>query len=295
MRVVSRPRIRSLHLSALGLAALVVGCSDAAVELPPPPPRGGPEPVLPAASSGAASAPTPSWVEQLPAVEPQAAPTLAKGDRVWASTPIGTSEMVDVAIFTVDGIYDGLVSLRSRTSQRVDGVHPALVHPARALPRLTDGSLVLFYTPSTPAFIGRVAQVVGGESIKIHYDQGGTTKTTEADHVEAPVTGLAPLAYVGFPKAGSTSRGLALALTGEHVWVRTSSGHVEVHDRGRVTALPLPPDKLAVGAPVRAYRWATGYERGTVTEVLEDGLRFKVRRDARREGTYFFSSLLSAE
>lgn len=281
----------SAGLRALALSALLGGCSDGDVELPPAPPRGGPEPVLPAPAPSTPST-VPSWVERLPPPSSAAAVSVKAGDRVWAALPVGSSEMVDVAIYTVEGIHDGLISVTSRTAVRVDGVHPALVHRVGTLPSLVTGGMVLFYTASTPAFIGRVADVVGGESIKVRYDHAGTTKTTAADHVEQPVTGVRPLAYVGFPKAGATSRGLVTALTDEHVWLRTASGHVEVHDRERVEALPLPPTAVAVGAAVRAYRWATGYEPGVVTEVLEAGLRYKVRRDPRREGTYFFSSLL---
>lgn len=269
------------------------GCPDASVELPPPPPRGGPEPILPSPAPSAAST-VPGWVERLPPLTPESV-SVAKGDRVWAATSVGSSEMVDVAIYTVEGIHDGLVSITSRTAVRIDGVHPALVHAVGGVPNLMTGGTVLFYTPSTPAFIGSVAEVVGGQSIKIRYDHAGTTKTTEADHVEQPVTGVKPLAYVGFPKAGATSRGLVVALTDAHVWLRTASGHVEVHDRERVEALPLPPTEVAVGRAVRAYRWATGYEPGVVTEVVEAGLRYKVRRDPRRESTYFFSSLLPAK
>jgi hypothetical protein len=240
---------------------------------------------------------TPSWIERLPAAENTAekAPRFARGDKVWASTPIGTSEMADVAIFTVDGVYDGLYSLTSHTAQRIDGVHPALVHAAPPLPPLRSDSVVLFYTPSTPAFLGKVDEVVGGASIKVRYDQGGTTKTTEASHVQTPVTGLLPLAYVGFPKAGAMSRGLVIAAVDDQVWIRTGSGHVEVHDMGRVESLRLPPERIGVGTAVEAFDWASGYQHGVVTRVVEDGLRFAVRRDSNSVATYFFSSLVAAK
>jgi hypothetical protein len=76
------------------------------------------------------------------------------------------------------------------------------------------------------------------------------------------------------------------------VWIRTASGHVEVHDDKRVEALPHPPRRLAVGDRVRAFRWATGYQPGVVVAVVEEGLRYEVERDEKRKGTYFFSSLL---
>ncbi len=234
-------------------------------------------------------------MDRLPEKGPTGAPPAAVGERVWAATSLAGSEMVDVAIYTVSGIYEGMFALTGRTGQRIDNVHPALVHRAKSIYRLNSNTVVLFYTPSTPAFLGRVSEVVGGESIKIRYDLGGVTRTTEADHVEMPTTGVRPMAYVGFPKAGALSRGLALAATSKEVWVRTASGHVEVHDRGRVQALALPPGRFAVGDVVEAFRWATGYQRGVVVSVVEEGLRYEVERDPRRTGTYFFSSLLPAK
>ena len=273
------------------LALMLTACPDTDVDLPPVPPRGGPAPILPGPSASAATGVS-SWVERLPPVDPSAQKGLNEGDRVWAATPIGETEMVDVAIYTVSGIYDGLYALSGRTGQRIDSLHPALVHPATSITRLVSNSIVLFYTPSTPAFLGRVSEVVGGEAIQIRYDQGGVTATTEADHVELPVTGIKPMAYVGFPKASATSRGLVIALTSKQAWVRTASGHVEVHDRARVKALPLPPNQLVVGDEVLAFRWATGYQPGAITEIKEDGLRYVVTRDEKRKATYFFSSLL---
>lgn len=201
--------------------------------------------------------------------------------------------MVEVAIYKVSGIYDGMYSLTGRTGQRIDQVHARLVHPAPSIRRLVTNAIVLFYTPSTPGYLGRVSEVVGGEAIKIRYDAGGTTATTDADHVQRPVVGMKPMAYVGFPKAGHTSRGLLLATTDEHAWIRTASGHVEVHDSERVEALPLPPNELRVGQSVRAFRWATGYQPGVVKKIEEEGLRYVVERDPRRTTTYFFSHLLA--
>ncbi len=104
---------------------------------------------------------------------------------------------------------------------------------------------------------------------------------------------MVPLAFVGFPKAGVTSRGLLIALTESHGWIRSSSGHVEVHERSRITALPIPTSKPKVGSSVRAYAWATGYRRGVITEELEPGLRYRVKLDGNLgQREYFFSSLL---
>ena len=49
----------------------------------------------------------------------------------------------------------------------------------------------------------------------------------------------------------------------------------------------------AVGQPVRAYRWATGFERGTVKTVLEAGLRYEIDLGPNRPPAgYFFTALV---
>jgi hypothetical protein len=273
-------------LLALFAAMFVVGCPDEAMRAPEPW-RSAPAPIVPGPPPAKSDTP-PAWVGQLPEAEAR----VRAGERVWASQPVPGSEMVDVAIYTVEGVHDGTVSLTDRSGQRVDGIHPALVHPAPSPAKLADGDVVLFYTPTAPAVFGRIVKLVGGEAIKVRYDRAGQSAETEAEHVTHPATGIAPMAYVGFPKAGTLSRGLVIAATDALVFVRTASGHVEVHRRSVVESLPLPPPDVMVGAPVRAYQWATGFESGVVASVLEPGLRYLVRFEDERERSYFFSAVL---
>jgi hypothetical protein len=262
------------------------GCPDDGMRAPEPW-RSAPEPILPRPPDRGGGA-SPAWLGRLPEKEI----AVRAGERVWAAQAVSGSEMVDVAIYTVEGVHDGMVSLTDRTGQRVDRVPAALVHRAPSPAKLSDGELVLFYTPTAPAVFGRIVGLVGGRAIKVRYDRAGQSAETEAEHVTHPVAGVAPMAYVGFPKAGVMSRGLVLAQSDELVFVRTASGHVEVHERALVEALPLPPATVPVGTSVRAYQWATGFEEGVVAEVIEPGLRYRVRLEGDRERAYFFSAVL---
>jgi len=283
--LVAGPLVAGLLL--VGLVALATGCDlDETPASGPTPSASIPEPVLPTARTAAIQQSPKAWMKDLPDSPPVAGP----GERVWATVPASTS-IPEIGIFTVEGIYDGLYSLKDRTGQRVDGVPPAVVHRA-SRDKVDTGEVVLFYTPTTPAFLGKVAKLVPGGEIEVLYDFSGKTRKTAVDHVQTPVTGIQPFAFVAFPKAGQISRGLVVALSDRRAFVRTASGHVESHPRAAIQSLPLPPSSLKVGARVRAFRWATGIQLGTVAEVLEPGLRYRLNLDGNKpDADYFFTSL----
>jgi hypothetical protein len=142
--------------------------------------------------------------------------------------------------------------------------------------------------------LARVAKLSAGSEIEVLYDWAGTTKKQAIEHAQPPVAEIAPMAYVGFPKSGTTSLGLVLALSEDKGWVRNGSGHVEVVSRPNLMVLPLPADELRVGAAVRAFRWATGFVDGTVSEVVEPGLRYRVRFAGDKPlEDFFFTALIA--
>lgn len=272
----------------VGLLVLALGACDLGESAPtgPTPSSTVPEPVLPTAASVDLGNTPKAWMVDLPPTPP----TATAGERVWATVP-GATRIPAVGIYTVEGVYDGLYSLTDRKGQRVDGVPPAVVHRA-SRDKIDSGDVVLFYSPTTPAFLGKVAELVPGGEIEVHYDWAGKTRKTAADHAQRPFTGIHPFAYVGFPKAGQTSRGLVVALSDRRAWVRTASGHVESHPRAAIRSLPLPATDLTVGTRVRAFRWATGIQLGTVAEILEPGLRYRVNLDGDKpDEEYFFAAL----
>lgn len=268
----------------------ICACADGAPE-----PRGHaasiPEPVLPAPSASAAPAAPPAWVSTLPDVMPQ----LMAGQRVWAAPPLRGSDMVDIGVYTVEGIHDRRVSLTDRLGQRIDGVPGALVHAAIIGGKLNEGDIVLCYSFTLSAVLARVAKLKAGSEIEVHYDWAGTTKTSSIEHCQAPVEGIAPLAFVGFPKGGGMSRGLLIALGTDRGWVRTASGHVEAHSVKAFEKLPIPPGDRVVGQKVRAYSWATGFQSGVVSNVSEPGLRYRVKLEGDKpERDYFFTMLVDS-
>lgn len=244
---------------------------------------------MPTAASVAPALQLPSWATKLPDVPA----SLPKGTRVWATVPRPRDgDLPDVGVFNVEGVYDGVYSLTDLMGHRVDGVHPALVHRAAAAGRLVEGTVVLFATKTTPGILGRVSTIVPGGEINVHYDAGGKTRIAAVDHAEPPVSGVRPMAYVTYPKVGRTSRGLLVATSASDGWVLTSSGHVEIHPLRDMGVLPIPGAPLAVGARVDAYAWATGIRPGSIVEVAEPALRYRVKLDD--NGTveeYFFAKV----
>jgi hypothetical protein len=161
--------------------------------------------------------------------------------------------------------------------------------------KLSEGDIVLCCGFTVSAMIGRVGKLSAGREIQVHYDWGGTTKGASIEHCEPPVAGIRPLAFVGFPKGGSTSRGLIVALDEKRAWIRTASGHVEIHPLGELETLPIPRADHKAGERVRAYSWATGFQPGVISEVVEPGLRYRVKLDGNKPSRdYFFSMLLDA-
>jgi hypothetical protein len=265
-------------------------------EGPPPTQDGAPsvEALLPTASASAAASALPAWVAELP---PSARGEARETERVWATVPRRGSELAQVGVYTVTGVFDGLYSLTDALGQRVDGVSGALVHRTGKTGKLATGDVVLFHTPTAPAMIGRVAELIRGAEIRVRYDWAGATREAPVDHAEPPIEGVKPMAYVAFPKAGTESVGLLVALTDDKGWVRTASGHVEVHDRKTLAALAVPRNALKAGERVRAWRWATGLLEGTVSAIVEaPDLRYRVKLgDGRTEEDYFFAAVFRAK
>ena len=251
-----------------------------------------PEPVLPTPTMATATARGTAWIDELPEAEPVA----TKGDRVWAAvSALPEAEMAEVGVFQVEAVHDGRYSLIDRLGQRFDGVHAAVVHRVGEAKGLREGDVVLIYTKTTPGVIGRIADLVPGAEIRVRYDFGGTTREAVVDHAEPVRAGTGPLSFVSFPKSGGRSRGLVLAESADRVWVRTASGHVEIHPAKTIEALPIAREPLRPGARVRAFRWATGYRPATVVEATEPGLRYRLRLDGQSTPSdYFFATLVPA-
>jgi hypothetical protein len=249
-------------------------------------------PPLPPPLESASAAPDPrAWHLELP----RAVPAANIRDRVWAAPPRYGSELTSAALYTVDGITPAGLSLVDRLGQRVDNVPAAVVHRVKPPVKLREGDVVLCYGPTLPAVLARVAEIKPGQEIRVRYDWAGSTRETNILHAEPPEIDIKPMAYVGFPKAGGVSRGLLIALSEQRGWVLTGSGHVEVHRRADLSQLPLLPADLAVGAKVQAYAWATGYLEGTVSEILEPRLRYRVTHPGNKPPRdYFFSALIRA-
>lgn len=287
-RALSCAFIRVSVGAALGLLGSLSACAR-----PEPPPSDNavlPELVLPAFSTSTSAASVPAWMASLP-IEP---PTVAVGAKAWATLLQAGGELAEVAIVRVEAMGPQVLSVIDKVGQRIDGVPAALVHPVGDTRNLRAGTLALFYTWTTPGWIGRISDSVNGEDLRVTYDWAGTTKETAVDHAEPLRHGIAALAYVVFPKGRVSSMGQIVALDATRAWVLTGSGHVEIHARANLDSLDIKGREFTVGQAVRAHRWATGFEVGTIARVLEPGLRYEVAFGRSRLPTSYFIGELVA-
>jgi hypothetical protein len=273
---------------AVALSGLVVAACAPGDEQQPRVGSAGPavEVIVPAPSVSAA--PTwPEWTERLPKV-----PAPAKvGDQVWATVPPAHGAVTQTALYTLDGIYEGHATLIDTMGQRLERVPAALVH-AIGTGRMKVGELVLMYTWTTPAWIGSVSRIERGKEVLVKCDLAGVTEEVAVDHAERLRPGIQPLAFVAFPKAPGSTRGLVVALDATLAWLLTASGHVELVPRAALESLTPPPRKLAPGQKVLTYRWATGLLPGVVKRVLEPELRYEVALPGDSPaGSYFVGAL----
>ena len=248
----------------------------------------GPEPTIPTVASAAPEpAYEPTWLGRLPAVSVPA----KEGDRVWATIPIPGSEMGSVGIFTVDRIDGPKATIIDKMGQKTRGVPGALVHPLGAEHRPKAGELVLCYSWTSAAALGRTLKAQSRGAL-VQLDWAGATKVLSVDHTEVPVRGIAPLAFVAFPKFGRKSKGLVVAVSKSEAWIQASSGHIEIHPSATLEPLEIAQD-VSPGNRVAAYSWTNGFEIGTVRRALEPGLRYLVEvGEERVEQPYFFADLI---
>ena len=248
-------------------------------------------PVLPTADGPSArGAPPPTWTPHLPTVRVDA----KSGDRVWATPPQRGSDIPNVAVYTVDEVDETHASLVDKLGQKVRRVPGAVIHPLIENHKFREGELTLCYSLTTPGILARVSEESRGFIVSVNYDWGGKTKEGTMDHCGPLRTELAPLALVSFPKARTRSIGLVIALGEERAWVRTDSGHIEVHDRKPLQVVLMDTRGYKVGDRVRAYRWASGVRVGIITQVIEPLLRFEVKFPGNAPaGPYFVTELLS--
>ncbi len=280
-------------LAALVAAPLVWSCHQDTAGLPPSTKPAVVEPIIPQPKAKLPlKSALPKWASQLPDVTISAKP----GEKVWAIAPRSDTEMAEIGLYELEGVFDGLASLIDTMGQKVDRVPGAVVHHVGSSKRLRKGDLALIFTWTTPGWLALVHRAKGGEEIKVHFDLAGATKEISVDHAEPIVRKLLPLAYVGFPKSGATSMGLLVAIDKQRGWVLTASSHIEIHPLSRLSVLPIQKRSYKVGTKVLAFRWATGFQPGTIRSVDALGLRYTVHLDGNQpEAPFFLTRLILAD
>jgi hypothetical protein len=247
-------------------------------------------PLAPPSVDGARVEESAAWQQKLPSE----APKVKVGAQAWALLPQAGGSLFELAIVRVDALGPGTVAVIDRMQQRIDGVPAALVHPTGETRNLRQGTLALFYTPTTPGFVGWVSHSQRGDELRVKYDWAGKTRETEVEHAEALRRGVAPLAWVRYPKGATTSLGLVVAADGERAFILEGSGEVTIVASTKVSPAELRARGLAIGERVDAYRWAFGVRSATVTREVESGLRYEVAFSSGQPSTTSFVAALVA-
>jgi len=230
------------------------------------------------------------WKEGLPA-----GPARAKvGETVLVVRPIfDWSARLEFA--TVKSIDGEMVTLSAKYGQTLTGLPNALIHPAAA------------FTSKQPFEVGQAVRSIGGLV-------NGVTRISKIDGDRVSVQGMfmkdvreiRPDFVMAFPPKGTylfrrlrfknrhgAALGLCLAESDKWVWLRDHSGRMIRVEKDEVSDLPEPAGGFAAGDVVETYTWVNGFKKGRVLEVLNDGLRYKVAIEGRKEPvTIYFADVL---
>ena len=225
------------------------------------------------------TAPT-NWKEGLPAgpVRAQVGEKVLviKPTHEWGAKPeLATVKSIEGETATVSGKY----------RQEQTGVRSALIHPAAA------------FASKQPFQVGQVVFSIGGLV-------NGVTRVSKVKGDRVWVQGMfmedvreeRPDFVMRFPPKGTflfrrlrfehprhgTRMGLCLAESDQWVWVRDETGHMYRAEKNDVSDLPDPVGGFAVSDVVETYT-VDGFGKGKVLEVLNDGLRYMVAVESRKE------------
>jgi len=234
--------------------------------------------------------PPPAWAALLPQQ-----PVPAKvGDSVWATPPEPGSDIPTTGVYMVDEITDHTASLIDKIGFKLRRVPGALIHPVTRATQVREGDRLLCYSWTTPGVLARASELRRGRIVRVQFDWAGQTREMVMDQCQPLGAVVAPLNVVSFPKAGARSLGLVVASDQQRAWIRTDSGHIEVHSRDSLKVPSFLARAPQVGDVVRAYDWATGIRTGTISKELEPGLRYTVKLAGDvPEPPYFITQLLS--
>lgn len=202
--------------------------------------------------------------------------------------------MAEPGLFTLESTYNTEASLISRLHKRIDGVPGALIHRVKNSGVMHKGDRALVFVATAPASIARIERHQAGQPVRVTLNWAGKSNDSTVDHAEPERLGIQVFAYVGFPLAGSMAKGLLIALSDDTAWIYTASGHVERRARTAIKALNCGDGRFAVHEALLAYRYSQGFQRGTVSRVLEPGLRYRISFGSdQAEQDFFFSDLIS--
>jgi hypothetical protein len=212
--------------------------------------------------------------------------------QVWAVVPVGYDfGLVKIALETY-GAADG-------DEQRLDlfdktqlWVPAALVKPAAKATALAKGDAVMVNVAAASGF-GRVTAMKKGDDgvtmVSFRYTWGSSVSESELPLDE--VIRLDDKIAFGGPVAtkeedGRWGLGQVIYTDAKETWVITLSGPPAKVATKDVVAMKVAKP-FTKGAKVSSYG-SLGLEPGKVVEVLEDGLRYKIKHDSGKEETMSF-------
>ena len=227
----------------------------------------------------------------LKALTPRAV-TAKVEELVWATVP--TEAGVRLGVYRVLAVSGTSASLLDIVRVRYDHVPGALIQPvALDAPFKVKLDEIVTYA-DWRGFVGLGVVVRASPTLRITFrDASGVVREEIANVAASLPPGLAPLAWVMFPKRAASSalhKGIVFAVEGDSVFVRDDALQVFVLDRSRVKLLAVPTHRLKKGDAVLGYTPTLGYQPGVVERELLAHLSYRVTVDGESR-TYFFSDL----
>jgi hypothetical protein len=232
---------------------------------------------------------------------PELKPTLKEGEKAWAVLPVSVGwDTLKFARLDVRALEDKAVvfSVAPTGSAPMDVVVPTAFTAAAIAPEaLTPNAPVLVATSGTRAY-GRVV-AVEGEQVRVRYRFAGLQEeravpATDVLRLDGSLRFGAPIAYRQ-TKEGPKGDVLKiwhpaqLVFAGEgKSWLLTNAGKPMLLPNDTLRAVDVMTSRKA-GAPVWVVH-GDEFVPATVLEEIENGLRYKVKRESGEESTVTFDA-----
>lgn len=208
---------------------------------------------------------------------PKVKADIGDAKKVWTVLPVSTGfDLLKFGYPSVVKAEEDVVVVDGFVPAHVPGV---FVHKPVENKNLKKGAPVMVDEAASGP-LGRVVEA--GDKIKVKYMFMSVSDTTESPDAVWPLEGKVAFAEsVAYKDGTKWSYGRVAHSEKDKTWIVTSSGHVKQVDTSALKPLDIKTI-YKVGDTVWAV-WVGGMEPAKITEVVDEGVAYKVKYDSQTE------------